>query len=54
MIVQKVLKSYKRKTRETSRGPGRMGLQTVCQRSTLLLRITISNQKNLQAPSSGI
>ena len=48
--VQGVLMSYNRKTLEPSRGPRRMGLQTVCWRSTLPLRI--SDQQPEESTSS--
>jgi len=48
--VQKMLTSYKRKTRETSRGPERMGLHRVCRWSMLPLHI--SDQQSEESKSS--
>jgi len=41
---------YKGKTREAHRGPGRIGLQTVCWRSKVLLHL--SDQQLRESPSS--
>ena len=49
-MVQRALTSYRRKTRETSIRPRRMGLQTVYQRSIFLSASLINNRKNPQAP----
>ena len=40
MYSTKGVTSYRRKTQETSRGPGRIGLWTVCRWSTLPMRIS--------------
>jgi len=52
-IVQNALTSYKRKTRGTSRGPGRLKPQTISRWSTLRCASLISNRENPQALRSG-